>query len=209
MIIYKFTNKINNKEYIGQTIKSLKIRISEHLCAVNKGRSYLLYRAIRKYGFKLFEISIIDTAETQKVLIEKEIYWIKYYNTKIPYGYNMTDGGEGSIGRIQSKECRAKISAKKQGIHLSDETKKKMSEIRKGKRVGDKHPMFGKHHSEETKAKMSKALSGRRRSKEIRKKISESHIGKKHSPETIKKMSDSQKNIMLIKKELNNVPINY
>lgn len=87
---------------------------------------------------------------------------------------------------------------------VSPETKRKISESMKGKYIGDKHPMFGKHHSLESKRKMSDAkkgkyigekhaMYGRHHSVESRRKISESKKGSHHTPQTLQKMADSHK----------------
>ena len=96
MIIYKITNLINNKVYIGLTTKSLTYRWSRHL---TEGRNLKnqkpLYRAIRKYGKGNFQIEEIDSAPDIKTLGELERYYIKCFNSEDPkFGYNLTSGGE-------------------------------------------------------------------------------------------------------------------
>ena len=93
-IIYSATNKINNKKYIGQTTCSLMKRKREHLTSVTQNKTSF-QKAINKYGIKNFVWKIIDHAESQEELDEKEIYWIDYYNTFGHDGYNMTTGGQG------------------------------------------------------------------------------------------------------------------
>lgn len=91
MIVYKITNKVNNKIYIGQTINSLEQRFSRHKQDALSGRlDTHLARAIRKYGEDNFIIEIIDTAQTQDELTKKEYYWIGYYDS-CNLGYNETD----------------------------------------------------------------------------------------------------------------------
>ena len=81
MIIYKITNKQNGKMYIGQTINSLEDRWKRHQSdALNNIIDTHFARAIRYYGVDSFIVEIIDTAETQKELTEKEYYWIHQYN---------------------------------------------------------------------------------------------------------------------------------
>lgn len=95
MIIYKVTNRLNGMVYIGQTSRSLNRRISEHL---SNNRTSYFDRALRKYGINNFNIEIIDIATSKEELNEKEKYYIEYYDSKIPNGYNMynmTDGEEG------------------------------------------------------------------------------------------------------------------
>ena len=93
MIIYKITNKINNKEYIGLTTKSIEIRFKGHQYISNIGQGFYLHSAMRKYGVENFYITYIDKAESINELKEKEIFYIKKYNTFIN-GYNLTKGGD-------------------------------------------------------------------------------------------------------------------
>ena len=97
--IYKITNLINNKCYIGQTTKSIEERWNRHKRdAFNKEKynyEYPLYRAFRKYGIENFSFEIIEKCKISE-LNEKEIYWIKYYNSAGHNGYNQTLGGDGT-----------------------------------------------------------------------------------------------------------------
>lgn len=100
--IYKITNNINQKIYIGLTTLSVEERWKSHLyTAFNKNsKDYnaVFKKAIRKYGENNFTIEVIDEAEDLDTLKEKEKYWIKYYNTFIldedSWGYNGTKGGD-------------------------------------------------------------------------------------------------------------------
>lgn len=95
MIIYKITNKINNKVYIGQTTRTLKARFDRHIQdSISNRLDTHFARAIRKYGKENFYIEQIDSANTQEELNKKEVYWIKYYNS-IKTGYNMAEGSLG------------------------------------------------------------------------------------------------------------------
>jgi len=179
-IIYKVTNLINNKVYIGQTIKTLSQRKCDHAyrAKVNDKRTAFQI-ALLQHGVSAFQWDEIDTANSQDELDAKEKFWVAYFKTNDPmYGYNSTDGG---IKTVYSPEIRRKMSDAKTGKknpnfgkHLSDETRKKMSEIRKGKpksddhrrkiseankglKAGERHPNFGKHHSEETRKKIGEA----------------------------------------------------
>lgn len=93
--IYKITNQINGKVYIGQTKRPIKQRWWEHKNASknknNPGYDYPLYRAFRKYGIHNFKIEEIEKCTYDK-LDEREIYWIKYFNS-FHNGYNLTLGG--------------------------------------------------------------------------------------------------------------------
>lgn len=98
MLIYKITNKINNKCYIGQTIKDAETRWKEHQQhAFGKhinDQNKVLYKAIRKYGLENFTFEVLqDNITSFKELDEAEIYWINYYNSFLK-GYNQTFGGQ-------------------------------------------------------------------------------------------------------------------
>ena len=119
MIIYKITNLINSKVYIGQTIRPLSHRWTQHLREVRDKLDYRLYRSIRKYGIENFKVEEIDGANNQTELNYKEWLWImKTESYKPENGYNLKLGG-------------AKGKA-------SEETKKKTSETLK--RIGHKPP---------------------------------------------------------------------
>ena len=94
--IYKITNKYNNKSYIGQTKRSLNVRIKEHYRDAYRPKSgmysSLFHKAIRKYGSEAFESSVLEFCNDEE-LNDREQYWIKYYNT-FPNGYNMNYGGD-------------------------------------------------------------------------------------------------------------------
>jgi group I intron endonuclease len=111
MIIYKATNKINGKVYIGYTSKSLNERIKLHLkkATNSKEKSYnqSFKLAIRKYGISNFDWEILYECNTKEEAFEKEIECIRMYNSITPNGYNMTFGGEGGI---PNDEVKSKIS---------------------------------------------------------------------------------------------------
>lgn len=91
MIVYKITNKINGKVYIGQTIRPIEQRYKRHINdAMNNVLNTHFARAIRKYGQENFICEQIDTANTQEELTNKEQYWIRYYDS-VNEGYNETD----------------------------------------------------------------------------------------------------------------------
>lgn len=92
MWIYKITNIINGKVYIGQTIRPVEVRWRRHLNdAINNTIDTHFARAIRKFGEDSFVVETIDSAETQNELTRKEREWILYYNSiNSDYGYNET-----------------------------------------------------------------------------------------------------------------------
>ena len=183
MIIYCATNKVNNKKYIGQTIQRFSERKRLHLFESRKEfPQYPLHRSIKKYGWDNFDWSIICECDDKQMLDNMETHYIYQYYTFINWknskGYNVTLGSDGCYGLIHTEE-----------------SKKKMSEMKSGKN----HPNYGKHCSDETKERISKSNEGQKRSKETRKNISLSKQGENHynygkhlSEETRQKISQSQ-----------------
>ena len=93
VLIYKITNKLNNKIYIGQTNKTIEQRFARHINdAMSNRLDTHLARAIRLYGPEAFVVEQIDSANTQEELNQKEIQWIHFYDS-IKQGYNETDSG--------------------------------------------------------------------------------------------------------------------
>lgn len=132
--VYKITNKVTNKVYIGITNQGSGARYRHHWYESRIGEPSPIHRSMAKYGEENFTLEIIDFADTYDELKEKEKYWIKQYNsTDRTIGYNLTEGGDGTFGKKLSEETKDKIRQKALGRKLSEETKAKMSESRKGK----------------------------------------------------------------------------
>ena len=107
--IYKITNHINQKIYIGRTISSLKKRFEEHLYRCMKTDiATKLYNSMRKYGIENFEIELIDECDLE-CIYETEKKYIEQYDS-YNKGLNSTLGGEGCLGYTHSPEIRKKIS---------------------------------------------------------------------------------------------------
>ena len=130
MWIYKITNIQNDKVYIGQTIRPVKQRFHRHINdALNNVLDTHFARAIRKYGKDSFKIEIIDTAQTQDELNQKEQYWIKQYDS-VNKGYNETDAISKCGGNTYQSKTNEEMSIIKEKIR---ETK-----------LGAKNPMARK-----------------------------------------------------------------
>lgn len=120
MIIYKITNKINGKIYIGQTLRSLKERFDQH----KKSKGCLaLYSAMKKHGKENFIIEQIDLARSLEELNKKETEWIVKTNSLFPNGYNLNTGGG---NRKWSDESKLKMSNSHMGKKLSESHKLKI-----------------------------------------------------------------------------------
>lgn len=136
MIIYKVTNKINGKVYIGQTTKTLEYRKMRHRTQVTCRRKYPIHYAFIKHGFDNFDWEILDTATTREELDQKEIHYISLYKSYGRYGgYNMNEGGNGNRGYKITDETRQKMIDVHLGNTHTDETRQKMSDTRKGKNL--------------------------------------------------------------------------
>lgn len=156
--IYRVTNLINGKTYIGQ--HKYKVLNDKYM-----GSGKNLWRAYKKYGMENFkkDILIFNIVEKSFInLLEKE--YIKFYRSVGKAEYNIADGGEGcgelNKGKHLSEEHKRKIgealkgkSYKSRGKHLSEEHKRKISEAMKGKKRGP--------HSEEHKRKLSEVCKGK------------------------------------------------
>ena len=200
MIIYRATNTVNGKMYIGKTVKTLEVRKREHLNSAKRGVETIFHKVIRKYSEQMFRWDILAVAGNEEVLMSLEKKFIYLYNTYAGSGYNMTEGGDGVSGLVCSEETRRKLSEANKGKKASEESKRKMSEARKGrklseeakKKIGEVHK--GRKLSEEAKKKIGEVQKGKKKhSEESRKKISEFNKGKLTSEETKQKMSEARK----------------
>ena len=105
-LIYRITNLKNNKQYIGQTIQTLKTRKRKHVSnsRIDKQLNYsAIARAIRKYGADSFHFDILEEDIDEKDLDLREVYFIQKYNTLVPNGYNITTGGKRGIKNTSIK----------------------------------------------------------------------------------------------------------
>lgn len=139
MLIYKITNIVNGKFYIGKTTKSIEERFRRHTYNLKyKNKLTYLYKSFKKYGIDKFTIEHIDSATSIKELNDKEIYWINLLKPQ----YNLTSGGEG--GDTSSSENWKKA-------FLEGRTRPKT--------LVPSYGMLGKAASPEMKLKISKANS--------------------------------------------------
>jgi len=178
--VYKLTlKKKSRKAYIGQTLRDIEDRLKEHQQLSSGCRA--ISAAIQKHGWENFEKEWYEVPDEDLNFYEEML--VALLGTLAPGGYNLKEGG-GATGK------------------MSEESKKKMSEALSG----EKHPMYGKEHTEKAKQKMREANSGEKHpmygktlSGEIKKKLSEALSGEKHpmygktpSDKTKQKMSDAR-----------------
>jgi group I intron endonuclease len=215
-VIYKVTNLINGKVYIGQTTKGLEHRKKQHIRLAKNGSEIKFHLALNKYGTESFSWEILCVCYDLKQLnIMEEFYIWKTNSVNKLLGYNIKLGGNNSN---LSEDTKKKIGEKARGRKHSEESKIKMSlsrsgenHFRFGKNLTEEHKeklrqsKIGTKHSEESKAKMSLAKMGAKNvnygkkiqmSQETKDKISKKSIGennpmwgKNHSEESRERMS--------------------
>lgn len=177
-VVYTITNRINNKIYIGATIKGFNKRYNGNW--VKYTHSELLREEVEIYGRDNFQI--IDEfyiATSNDDLMEKERYYIELYDSMNPSkGYNMRSSGDCEYFSKELKEKMSKIR-KNNGDWVGDKNPK----YKNGSSIeGELNPFYGKTHSEETKIKIGLASIGRQAFK-----------GKSHTEESKRKLSESHK----------------
>lgn len=214
MIVYRATNRINGKVYIGQTVGGLNRRMSKHIGLASLGNGFYLHKAMRKYGAENFEWEVIRICDSIESLNAYEQYYILYYDS-MTSGYNQQSGGKNCRASKETKEKMSKARLGKPmpektknllsknspkywlGKKLSIETRQKMSKVRSGKklkvhRFGEAASFYGKKHTEESKEKMRIGHLGKKASAETKIKMSIARTGEKNHNYG-KRMSDEQK----------------
>jgi len=147
-IIYKATNVLNNKVYIGKTTKTLQHRKQQHYAETKHGCNTYFHKALRKHG-EWFRWDVLGQCNTSDQLIIAEIECIEFFQSANNlYGYNLSLGGEGNTN--QKGKRWGKFNSF-YGKHHTEETRLHLSAIKTGKYTGKDNSMYGKRHSEKTK----------------------------------------------------------
>lgn len=176
--LYRITNKLSGKIYIGQTIDDKNRWIAHKSYAKHRPIQYI-HQAMKKYGIENFAYEVIATCRTPEDANETEIVLIKQYDSRNKeYGYNLAPGGETPWNLGLPKDQNPLT-----GIPRSKETRRKISEGNMGKIMPPA--------TDERKQKMSDMYSGRTLPRDWVEKIAASNSGKIRSAETIQKLSDS------------------
>lgn len=136
----------NGKKYIGQTSKTVRERWIEHVWDSEHRCNTAFRKAIKKYGADSFKHEVLERMTTEAGARKAERLWIKELNTKAPRGYNLTDGGEGTLGLKWSKESRDRFRVPKTEAHRENMRKNRppltpeRSAYLSNRQLGEKNP---------------------------------------------------------------------
>lgn len=170
MLIYLLTNTVNGKQYVGQTIRSLKDRLYHHRWDSTKKRGYILHKAIAKHGWDAFTSEVLKYCSSKEELDAEEKRYITTLNTLVPKGYNWALGGESAGPHTEESKLKMSIQRKGRPAHeklksavakanslrvVSEETHKKLSDSQKGNTKA-----LGKPRPKEVKEKIGVAQRG-------------------------------------------------
>lgn len=197
--IYKITNTKTNKCYIGETkMANVEDRWKGHRYTISKGVGCpALQNAVNKYGWDSFKFEVLIICfDEDRLIYEKE--YIKKYNSMVPNGYNLTEGGQtsGNLGQKHTEETKRKISEWSKEYHKNPEVKKRKSEQMKAiMKETKKHINLGERMKKSEK--WQKALAEKR--------IGSGACGTIRSEDTKTKISKSIKELYNKKDEESNL----
>lgn len=215
--IYKITNTVNGKIYVGKTSETVEKRWERHIWFSRKDRNIYFSSAIRKYGRDAFKHEVLAHADSDEQSCFLERMWILVLNSaNREVGYNSTHGGEGfSTGDKNPNRMNPKRGkdSPSYGRIVTEEQRAKISATLTGKLVGEKNPFYGKQHtpemiaffrdsqkgkktkppSDETRDKIRQRMIGRTFSPETREKMRQAKLGKKQTPEHIANAAEARR----------------
>lgn len=210
MNLYRVTNTVNGKRYIGITRGAVSKRWKQH-CYYALDPKALLARAIAKHGANSFCVEVIGTADTWSEICRMEREAIAFEGTMAPAGYNLTSGGYGGVmfdadvskrsadsrrGRKATDAHRAAISAAHKGRKRDPEVARKCGLAHRGKTISAETrakmsaALRGRPHSTEHREKLAMALAARNRSRAQRDAVTAARKGKAPSDEARQKSGD-------------------
>jgi group I intron endonuclease len=173
--IYMITNKLTNEKYIGQSIDlSNRFKHYFNLSYIKSKDSFRISRALIKYGYLNFSVTILEYCDKSELLVKEQ-----YYFDKFNPEYNILKIAGSSLNSKHTEETKAKISKSLKGIyvneksalfgrHHTDETKNLMS-LRK---INENNPFFGKTHNEDSIELMRQKALDRKYSEDTKLKMS-------------------------------------
>lgn len=198
--IYRVTNTVNGKAYIGQTRTGAMARFREHrYTALNTKSDWHFAKALRKWDASVWNVEVIDYAFSAEEAHEKERQLIAQFDT-VALGYNSTIGGEGAPGYEWTPEQRQRASenayertdehrdaqrevlAKAQEKIASTRQTLEYRDAQRERNLGARNPMYGRKHSDGRKAQIRQQMAG----------PSNPFFGKKHSEESKQKIRDTK-----------------
>ena len=194
-VVYVIWCRQTNMHYVGVTSKKPYTRIRQH----KHGKRQFIDLEIQRLGWEgNFDWWIVEENISSDKISERECYWIKFFNSTCPNGYNRTCGGitlfkhtedakstmsavktgenHPMFGKKHSEETIARMRQAHLGKTFTDEHKANISKSL----TGEKHPFYGKHHSDESKEAMRQAHLGKTFTDEHKANISKSLTGEKH-----------------------------
>ena len=219
-VVYCMTSPVG-KDYVGISTASIKARMYGHKSAAVKGVRTAICNAIRKYGIENFSINqLAEGTFAECVFLEKK--FIKDRRCRSPFGYNLTDGGEGSPGVVPSKEAIEKrrfgaigkkrsaefcanVGNRRRGAITTDETRARQvsSGISRASNPVERARLreIGTKHPPHVLEKIRNANLGHRASEETRRKMSEKQRCRQASPEFRAEMSEKIRTSWVLRKQ--------
>lgn len=177
-IIYRITNLVSGKCYIGQTTQDGWKRWYAHRYEARKAKPrWPIHKAIAKHGSDSFIFEIVDRCSDRRTLDGRECFWIAREGSLSPRGYNATAGGKGISGFKMPEDACRRLGDRMRGRVVSKETGQRISASKRGKRMSD-----------ETRQRMARSRLGKRHAPEVCEKIGASHRGRKLTPDHVEKI---------------------
>jgi group I intron endonuclease len=196
--VYKISNSINNKVYIGITVKGLQRRWNQHVHDSRRHPRLAVHRAMAKYDIESFIIEVQEICPDVETMQQRELYWISFYNSVLPNGYNSTSGGEWQDKRSFSDEHRRKLQENgRRG--MTPEMRKRLGAMAKERWADPEYRdyMIQLAHkrtlSEQQKANLREKNTGLKQSPETVEKRMQKVRGRKHTDVSREHMSQAQK----------------
>ena len=194
-VIYKITNAINGKVYIGQTIKTAHERFQEHIYSARRGSKYALHSAIRKHGESNFAVEEIIACGSQVELNQQEIHQISTHSSVVDsgLGYNMTFGGE--QGRLSQEGERIRLAALL-SPEIQEKIKQRLNSPEVKRRISESHK--GYVPTAQARARMSASRKGRKTwncnpTEAIRERLRQAHKGCRPSERTFQRAQEANR----------------